>query len=206
MQQSIATGQESIPATTSAELPTTELGAASRVRTPPAAIEFTAGRCCICEQRDAEPVGVTADFEYRTSGDTFLVRRCRRCNLVYLDPRPAIDEYSRIYPPEYHAFNFSAAKFGLAYWIRVRLERHRLMRWCRDLREDARIIDVGCGDGFHFGHLSSGGEVHNLQLVAGAEVIEDRVEKKSIELSFGQRVGAFELNRILRGQYKEGCG
>ncbi|HLB09488.1 MAG TPA: FAD-dependent oxidoreductase [Gemmatimonadaceae bacterium] len=92
---------------------------------------------------------MTADFEYRTSGDTFLVRRCRKCSLVYLDPRPGIDEYARIYPPEYHAFNFSAEKFGLAYWIRVRLERHRLMRWCRDLRDDARIIDVGCGDGFH---------------------------------------------------------
>ena len=30
-----------------------------------------------------------------------------------------------------------------------RLEARRLLRWCQDLGDDARILDIGCGDGFH---------------------------------------------------------
>lgn len=154
--------QESLTTAASLELPapeppSPELGATSKPVTDLAALTLTAARCCICEQRDAEPVGVTADFEYHTSGDTFLVRRCRRCNLVYLDPRPSEDDFSRIYPPEYHAFNFSAEEFGLAYRVRSWLESRRLLRWCRDLPQGARIIDVGCGDGFHLRLLRQSG-------------------------------------------------
>jgi SAM-dependent methyltransferase len=92
---------------------------------------------------------VGEDFEYRTSTDTFLAVRCRGCGLVYLKHRPAISELSRVYPPNYHAFDFSAQRFGLAYAVRRRLEARRLLDFCRGLPPDARIIDVGCGDGFH---------------------------------------------------------
>ena len=57
-----------------------------RSGTRPLALE--PARCCICGTRDAEPVGVGEDFEYRTSPDSFLTVRCDHCGLVYLDPRP----------------------------------------------------------------------------------------------------------------------
>jgi len=105
--------------------------------------------CCICGIDAAEPIAVGEDFEYRTSPDTFQVVRCGRCGLVYLDPRPAVSELDRIYPPSYHAFDFSAERFGLVYRVRRRLEARRLLSWCRGLPDDARILDIGCGDGFH---------------------------------------------------------
>lgn len=105
--------------------------------------------CCVCGSEDADPIGVGEDFEYRTSADTFLAVRCRHCGLIYLNPRPRIDEFSRIYPPNYHAFGFTASRYGFVYAIRRRLEAQRLLRWCRGLPADARIVDVGCGDGFH---------------------------------------------------------
>lgn len=55
----------------------------------------------------------------------------------------------RIYPDNYHAFNFSAERFGIVHRIRRRLESYRLLKWCRGISEDARLLDVGCGDGFH---------------------------------------------------------
>lgn len=115
-------------------------------------------RCCICESDDAEPLAVGEDFEYRTSTDTFLAKRCRRCRLVYLDPRPSLDDLPRIYPANYHAFQFSEERFGLIYKVRRRLEARRLLAWCRGLADDARIIDVGCGDGFHLGLLREFGK------------------------------------------------
>jgi SAM-dependent methyltransferase len=112
-------------------------------------LALTSVQCCVCETDDAEPVGTGKDFEYGTSSDTFVAVRCRSCGLVYLNPRPAVSEFQRIYPPTYHAFDFSEKQFGFAYKVRSRLEAKRLLGWCRGLPDDARILDVGCGDGFH---------------------------------------------------------
>lgn len=109
--------------------------------------------CCICETDDAEPLAVGEDFEYRTSTDTFLAMRCRECGLLYLNPRPSLEDLHRIYPENYHAFQFSKEHYGLVYKIRRRLEARRALSWCRRLGRTARIIDVGCGDGFHLGLL-----------------------------------------------------
>ncbi len=106
-------------------------------------------QCCICESDDAEPVGTGKDFEYNSSADTFFAMKCNSCGLVYLNPRPAISEFGKIYPSNYHAFDFSEKDFGIVYKIRSRLEANRLLSFCKGLPADARILDVGCGDGFH---------------------------------------------------------
>jgi SAM-dependent methyltransferase len=105
--------------------------------------------CCLCGVEDGTPVAVGEDFEYRTSRDSFVAMRCQRCDLVYLNPRPTCDELDRIYPPSYHAFQFSEENFGLAHRVRSRLEARRLLSYCSGLPPDARILDIGCGDGFH---------------------------------------------------------
>jgi SAM-dependent methyltransferase len=132
-------------------------GLAERTGTPasqhapaPETLCLERSSCCVCGDVGASvPVGVGEDFEYRTSADTFLAMRCEGCGLVYLDPRPAESELSRIYPENYHAFDFSAERFGFVYKVRRRLEARRTLGWCEGLGEDARILDVGCGDGFH---------------------------------------------------------
>ena len=91
--------------------------------------------CCLCGQSDAVPVAVGEDFEYHTSRESFLALSCRRCGVVYLSPRPTADSLPCIYPANYHAFNFSAEEFGLAYTARTWLERRRILRCCRDLGE-----------------------------------------------------------------------
>ena len=110
-------------------------------RAEPLRLEPT--RCCLCGHDDAMPVAVGEDFEYRSSPDQFLAMRCRDCGLVYLKLRPAaMSELPRIYPPDYHAFDFSGERYGLPHRVRRRLEARRLLRWCRDLPPQAR--DPGC--------------------------------------------------------------
>lgn len=116
-------------------------------------IRLESARCCLCNRDDCEPVAVGADFEYRTSPDEFLAVRCRRCRLVYLNPRVAECDLPIVYPDHYHAFQFRPAEFGLIYRIRCRLEAKRLLRWCHGLTFNAKILDIGCGDGFHLGLL-----------------------------------------------------
>jgi SAM-dependent methyltransferase len=136
---------------------TPQFGAACRPHaTDP--LTMASVKCCICEVDDAEPIGVGEDFEYRTSPDTFLAVCCRRCRLVYLNPRPAMSELDRIYPADYHAFDFSAERFGFVYKVRRKLEAQRMLSCCKGLGKEARILDVGCGDGFHLSLLKDFGQ------------------------------------------------
>lgn len=115
----------------------------------PVGLNLEPALCPICTVDDVTPVAVGEDFEYRTSNDTFMMVNCRRCGLLYLSMRPTAGELNRIYPDHYHAFRFEEADFGLAYKVRRWLETKRLKRWTRGLKPNARILDVGCGDGFH---------------------------------------------------------
>ena len=105
--------------------------------------------CHVCGSDKLTLLAVGEDFEYRTSPDSFLTVRCQGCGLVYMRHRPHLSELGRIYPADYHAFNFSSKQFGLIYRVRRSLEAKRLLRACKGLGDQAKILDVGCGDGFH---------------------------------------------------------
>jgi SAM-dependent methyltransferase len=124
----------------------------------PSDLRLVPSVCCVCNEDHSEPCAVGEDFEYRTSRDTFVAMRCQDCGLIYLSPRPDVSELSRIYPPSYHAFNFSAEQFGFVYRVRRWLEGRRLTSWCQGLPDHARILDVGCGDGFHLDLLRQYGK------------------------------------------------
>lgn len=109
--------------------------------------------CCLCKTRNTEPMGAGEDFEYRTSPDRFEAVRCKSCGLIFLAQRPSLSELARIYPPSYHAFQFSEAEFGFVHKVRRRLEARRILHSCKGLPPSARILDVGCGDGFHLSLL-----------------------------------------------------
>ncbi|CAN5431370.1 hypothetical protein BH10ACT2_BH10ACT2_07530 [soil metagenome] len=147
--------------------------------------------CCICGGVDGKPVGVGEDFEYHTSAHSFLAVRCPTCDLIYLDPRPSMASLGTIYPDDYHAFAFDEEQFGIVHKVRSRLEAHRLLRAGKGLPENARVLDVGCGDGFHLDllrtHGPSGWQLHGIdtdsRAVAAARQRGLEVEEGSIENS-----------------------
>jgi 2-polyprenyl-3-methyl-5-hydroxy-6-metoxy-1,4-benzoquinol methylase len=120
---------------------------------PKTTLDLDFVHCCICGDAPYHLVGKGEDYEYRTSEDIFSAVQCDSCSLVYLNPRPAITEFERIYPPNYHAFDFSPKKYGFVYKVRERLEANRTLKRCKELGNDSRILDVGCGDGFHLNLL-----------------------------------------------------
>ena len=75
-------------------------------------LKMVAANCCLCDQGDSDTIGTGEDFEYRASADKFTVMQCPTCGLVYLNPRPAVEELPRIYPASYHAFAFSETAFA----------------------------------------------------------------------------------------------
>lgn len=142
--------------------------------------------CCICGIDDTEQIGAGEDFEYRTTDDTFTAVKCRSCSLVYLDPRPTLADMETIYPPNYHAFDFTEDDFGLVHKIRSRLEARRLLDYCGDLPDGARILDVGCGDGFHLRLLREfGNSTWQLEGVDLDKRAVDAAERSGISVHFG---------------------
>ncbi|MGI8495940.1 MAG: class I SAM-dependent methyltransferase, partial [Pyrinomonadaceae bacterium] len=137
-------------------------------------LEMVSVQCCVCDHERATKIGVGSDFEYRTSADSFNAMQCDSCGLVYVNPRPSVAEFVTIYPANYHAFDFSQENFGIVHKIRSRLEANRVLSWCKNLPSDARILDVGCGDGFHLELLQKYGE-KNWQL-EGIDIDERAVE------------------------------
>ncbi len=121
-------------------------------------LEMVAVRCCVCGHDDATEVGTGLDYEYQTSTDLFHAYQCDECGTVYLNPRPDVSEFERIYPSEYHSLEFTGESFSFVHRIRSRLEARRLLRYCRGMNEGARILDVGCGDGFHLSLLRTYGD------------------------------------------------
>ncbi len=143
-------------------------------------------RCCLCERGDAKTIGAGEDFEYHTSSDTFKVSRCGSCGLVYLNPRPDFSEFERIYPSNYHAFAFSEREFGLVFTVRRRLEAKRLLAWCRELPDNARIVDIGCGDGFHLELLRDFGKpTWQLEGVDADERAVSMAKRKGLTVHLG---------------------
>jgi SAM-dependent methyltransferase len=110
-------------------------------------------RCCLCGDVASNVVGAGYDFEYASSPNVFGVHRCQTCSLVFLSTRTALFEFDTIYPDSYHAYQFNEAEFGFVYRVRRRLEARRLLSAAGNLESGARILDVGCGDGFHLSLL-----------------------------------------------------
>ncbi len=152
-------------------------------------LKLTDAQCCVCERNNATLIGEGEDFEYHTSPDSFSAFQCNSCGLVYLNPRPAISEFERIYPSNYHAFDFSEQDFGFVYRIRSRLEAKRVLSWCKGLPNDAKIIDTGCGDGFHLGLLEKYG---NKNWTLEGIDIDKRAAQMAFDSGFKVHVGSID--------------
>lgn len=150
--------------------------------------------CNLCGAVDASiPVGSGRDFEYDVTDDTFLAHRCVRCDLVYLNPRPSTDEFGRIYPDTYHAFEFDPESYGLVHRLRRLVEARRMLRWAAGAPADARILDVGCGDGFHLEVLRDfGRDTWRLEGIDADERGVERARSQGLDVRQGF-VGSIEL-------------
>ena len=59
--------------------------------------------CAICGIDSADLVFETRDWIFANEGK-FRIVKCRNCELVYMNPRPAPDEAWKFYPRRYHAY------------------------------------------------------------------------------------------------------
>lgn len=103
--------------------------------------------CTYCGSADADILFEAGDTWYEVPG-TFTMRRCRRCGLIYLSPRPSPAEIGAYYPDQYAPYSTGhhnrslLARMSDRYGLRkqARLVQSRVPRV-------GTVLDVGCAGG-----------------------------------------------------------
>jgi len=127
--------------------------------------------CDLCAADDAEVIYRSVDWQ-RHAPDGIALVRCRRCCLMYLNPRPSPDEIGAYYLPDYGPFRPAVEdeRFGPMRWIR----RHKLIRRRKLVerfsgRKSGRILDVGCATGLFLHEMAlAGWQVAGVEPTASA--------------------------------------
>ncbi|MCC6572378.1 MAG: class I SAM-dependent methyltransferase [Planctomycetes bacterium] len=102
--------------------------------------------CPCCGGKDFTPEAEGRDFEYATSWQTWRFCRCSACQCLFLNPRPKLDQFARIYPPWYYSLGGEGGGFVDAVWRF--LQRRKARSYLRLTgKKSGRALDVGCGDG-----------------------------------------------------------
>ena len=68
------------------------------------------------------------------------------------------------------------------------------------------MISLAGHAGLDLAQLAGGHAAGDLPLLGAAGIVDLDVQQEAVELRFGQRVGAFLLERVLRGQHEERRG
>lgn len=119
---------------------------------PRAGLDLVRTVCPLCGSDEAEPAAVGNNSACQVTGDSFLMLSCAACGLLYLDPRPAIEEQARLYPRSY--FEWSERSHGAGRGVTRAVVRDALRRSASD-PAPARILEVAYGAGLHLDLLRS---------------------------------------------------
>ncbi len=142
--------------------------------------------CAVCGGRHHELMFIGRDRLFGIEGE-FPVVRCQNCGLVFINPRPELEELAAYYPQEdYDLYNKAA---GLKDRSMDELER---LLWPRralieKYRQPGRLLDVGFGDGSWLYYMRESGWD-----VAGVDFNEKMVELVGGELGIDARAGQLE--------------
>lgn len=98
--------------------------------------------CPLCGADDANLIFKRKDLRHHISEEEFCVVRCRRCSLVYVNPRPTEKEIHRYYPEEFYEVGLTADQ------VYEKLEWQLELKYqhVKDLTP-GRLLDIGCDKG-----------------------------------------------------------
>jgi ubiquinone/menaquinone biosynthesis C-methylase UbiE len=98
-------------------------------------------RCPLCDGDDTKVLFRRKDLTHRVSDIEFPVVRCRRCGIVYVNPRPTKEAIHSYYPTEFYEI---MDKETVLEHKRSQLEaKFELVKHI----DSGRLLDVGCGKG-----------------------------------------------------------
>ena len=115
--------------------------------------------CPLCGSGEHKLLFRRLDHTHRVTDDHFCVVRCRRCSMVFVNPRPGQEQIALFYPPDFYEVHRSSEDLlkekGAALAARARL---------LDGIKPGRLLDVGCQKGeFLFWMKQRGWQVEGVE-------------------------------------------
>lgn len=110
--------------------------------------------CPVCACVDSRPVAEVKDYLLRITDDTFGVRRCRRCGVGFLSPRPVATAIGSYYPDQFYwSFERAAAPITAPEVLAQRDAqlKHKLRRITH--LQPGGLLDIGAMKG-EFVHMA----------------------------------------------------
>lgn len=106
-------------------------------------------QCLLCGADDADIEASGPDYDCETTSEIFCMVRCRRCDHLYLNPRPTFECAPQFYPLDYYTLDGSHQPDGWSIMGRIKdlVVRRRLRGYLRCVPPGGTVVDLGCGDG-----------------------------------------------------------
>jgi 2-polyprenyl-3-methyl-5-hydroxy-6-metoxy-1,4-benzoquinol methylase len=134
--------------------------------------------CNQCGSADSVEIGCIPDLLLERLDVTARLVRCRRCGLVYQNPRPTLEEIGQHYPQEYEPYTDYASQRQINPLLR-RAYSYGINKRCRFVTKhikNGKLLDIGCAAGtFLLGMRDQGGwEVEGVEPSAGTAELARR--------------------------------
>jgi SAM-dependent methyltransferase len=115
--------------------------------------------CDLCGLNEVEIIFTGAGWQQPVPEGCTLVR-CRKCGLMYLNPRPNPDEIGDYYPSDYKPYQ--SATEDESFWLMGCIRQRKLVQRRRYVekfsgRQTGSILDVGCSTGLFLHEMQQRG-------------------------------------------------
>lgn len=131
--------------------------------------------CGFCNSNIYDFYSESRDYEYETSSNLWRFVKCKKCNNVYLNPRPLDSEIPLIYPSNYYSYNYKKISY-VSRNLKKIIDKKRLKEIINDSKKNinGKYLDIGCGDGRYLKLMEHQG--FDSKSIFGTEVFKDTVE------------------------------
>ena len=137
-------------------------------------------KCNLCNAGDTKFIFRARCRDYKKEKEVFNLVKCKKCGLVYLNPRPDKEEIKKYYHSSNHLWTQSEVVdikktriWGIPWREAIKKKAEPILRY----KKIGRILDVGCGDGSllsflkELGWQTSGVELHERSSLYAREVL-----------------------------------
>lgn len=148
-------------------------------------------RCPFCQSNNNQLIienGI--DYEYDVKGN-FKYYQCRKCQLIFLYPRPTLSKIIDYYPPNYHSYQRPSSSF-FKFLSKINLNK-RKEKYERLIGRSGKILDVGCGDGEIMEALETGSNYECSGIEFKKEIVRQG-KNKGLNIVYG----TLETTKVFR--------
>ncbi len=131
--------------------------------------------CPICNSVYYDILLKTKDYDSGRN-ELFTVVKCKKCDLIYINPQPSEKELGRYYVFDYYG-NYGSIFHKIFSIINIFFMRNKSKEILN--KKKGRILDIGCGDGSFLEYMKNKGwDAYGVETSGpGAKIAEKKLKK-----------------------------